>query len=155
MDVSVFMDSRVMYLPGTEYDGITFAELADELIPSAGQADTVAGEILRALSRVIYRYFNDGDMAGVDYGNETCNAPLRYLDLLDTKISNVISKMWDGSNNNYVSENIYENCLYKLAVEIAKYIEQHPELIEKHNTKNMFSFSRPQDSEYDVDEDEY
>lgn len=54
-------------------------ELFDELVPSCGKAETEAGEIVRAFSRIAYRYFNDGDKLGIGYGNETCNAAGRYL----------------------------------------------------------------------------
>jgi hypothetical protein len=48
-------------------------------VPRLGAAETVAGEIIRAMGRLRYRYWNDGDMAGVGYGNETCNSSNRYL----------------------------------------------------------------------------
>ena len=40
-----------------EYD-----KLYDELVPDSGNADTLEGELLRASSKLYYRYFNDGDM---------------------------------------------------------------------------------------------
>ena len=53
--------------------------LFDELVPGSGKADTVAGEIIRAVSRIGYRNYNDGDHVGVGYGKETCNPAARYL----------------------------------------------------------------------------
>lgn len=47
--------------------------------PGMGTAKTVAGEIIRAMERLRYRLWNDGDMVGVEYGNETCNSSNRYL----------------------------------------------------------------------------
>ena len=63
---------------GRKDDTMTAAEqrinaLFEELVPASGKADTVAGEIIRAVSRIIYRNYNDGDHVGVGYGNETCN----------------------------------------------------------------------------------
>ena len=54
-------------------------QLFDELVPARGAAKTVAGEIVRAISRIGYRNYNDGDHIGVGYGNETCNPAARYL----------------------------------------------------------------------------
>ena len=54
-------------------------QLCNEHVPTSGMASTVGGEILRAMSRIIYRFYNDGDMVGVGYGNETCNSSDRYL----------------------------------------------------------------------------
>ena len=56
-----------------------FDELFDELVPMSGKADSLAGEIIRAVSRIVYRYYNDGDIVGVGYGNETCNPAARFL----------------------------------------------------------------------------
>ena len=50
-----------------------------ELVPASGKADTVAGEIVRAVSRIGYRNYNDGDHIGVGYGKQTCNPAARYL----------------------------------------------------------------------------
>ena len=40
-----------------EYD-----KLYDAIVPNSGNSDTVEGEMLRAASRLYYRYFNDGDV---------------------------------------------------------------------------------------------
>ena len=39
----------------------------EELVPLEGKADTLAGEIVRAISRIGYRFYNDGDQVGVGY----------------------------------------------------------------------------------------
>lgn len=44
--------------------------LFEELVPSSGKADTVAGEIVRAVSRIGFRSSNDGDHIGVGYGED-------------------------------------------------------------------------------------
>jgi len=38
-----------------------YEELWEKLVPVSGPAKTKAGELLRAVSRVYYRWFNDGD----------------------------------------------------------------------------------------------
>lgn len=48
-------------------------------VPVSGKADTLYGEIIRAINRIGYRYNNDGDHIGVGYGKETCNAAARFL----------------------------------------------------------------------------
>ncbi len=44
----------------------------EELVPVKGKCESLAGEIIRAIARIGYRYYNDGDMVGVGYGKETC-----------------------------------------------------------------------------------
>lgn len=41
----------------TEYD-----KLYEELVPNEGQADTLHGELIRAVSRLCYDYYNNGNM---------------------------------------------------------------------------------------------
>jgi hypothetical protein len=48
-------------------------------IPVSGRCDTKNAEILCAVTRVIYRYFNDGDSMYVGYGCETCGSEGTYL----------------------------------------------------------------------------
>lgn len=36
-------------------------ELFKELVPDTGKADSLAGELVRAMSRIGYRFYNDGD----------------------------------------------------------------------------------------------
>ena len=60
-------------------------ELSDRLIPAMGKADTIGGELLRAIERMIYRYFNDGDVLTQGYGIETCMSSYLFLeDMLDS-----------------------------------------------------------------------
>lgn len=49
--------------------------LFDELVPPVGKADTVAGEIIRATCRIVYRWYNDEDCINLSYGKEVLNAP--------------------------------------------------------------------------------
>lgn len=72
-------------MANTTWSGLTTEQqqewdiLWDEYVPSYGKADTLGGEILRAVARIIYRFYNDGDMAGIGYGNETVNSSDRFL----------------------------------------------------------------------------
>ena len=55
-------------------------KLFKELVPETGKADSLAGELVRAMSRIGYRFYNDGDQLGIGYGKETCNPAGRFLD---------------------------------------------------------------------------
>lgn len=59
--------------PSEAYD-----RLWDRYVPDSGKADTEIGEILRCASRVIYRFYNDGDIYGTDNG-ESVQYELDYL----------------------------------------------------------------------------
>lgn len=122
--------------------------LFERLVPVSGKADTVAGEIVRAVSRICYRWYNDGDMVGIGYGKETCNPAARYLARrAGNRVERAISDMWGV----YVPDIIYEERLDTLCKEALAYIEAHPELETTENTEDMWSYY---DREEDVDDSE-
>ena len=53
--------------------------LFDKLVPGSGNADTVEGEIIRAINRIIYRWGNDGDHFARGYGAETAGPAHSFL----------------------------------------------------------------------------
>jgi hypothetical protein len=54
-------------------------ELFQKLVPGSGMAETVEGELVRAIMRVWYRYYNDGDYYFRGYGKETVGPTVYYL----------------------------------------------------------------------------
>ncbi len=116
--------------------------LFEELVPSYGKADSLAGEIVRAACRIGYRYFNDGDHVGVGYGNETCNAAARFLLKHTNKtVACFLEAMWGQTD-----EEAYEVMLDLLSEQVVKFVAEHPEL-RNQETEDMHSY-------YDATEDE-
>ena len=76
------------------------SDLFDKLVPGSGNADTVEGEIIRALNRIIYRWGNDGDLFWSGYGAETAGPAMEFL----TDASGIPSeirakfKAWEDDN---------------------------------------------------------
>lgn len=129
-------------------DNEFFNELRDKLVPDCGKAATVAGEIIRAMDRLIYRFYNDGDMVGDGYGNETCNGSYRYLYTVLPGCPDLYAE--SGNSDGYVE------ALAALAEKVMKYLTAHPELQETHNTDDSRSdFDEPEDRDWYQDEDEY
>lgn len=123
-------------------------ELFEELVSPSGKADTVAGEIIRAVSRICYRNYNDGDHIGVGYGKETCNPAARYLMAkAGEKVEKIIVvELW-GEEEDYR----YDIALPKLEEAVLEYLEQHPELKTTANSEDMWDY---QDKTEDVDDEE-
>jgi len=72
------------------------SKLNDILIPASGMAETFAGELLRAVERIGYRYNNDGDLFYADYGLETAGGSACFLGKYgDEYISKIITDMAD------------------------------------------------------------
>lgn len=130
--------------------------LFEELVPGVGKAETAAGEIVRAVSRVAYRYFNDGDKVGLEYGNETCNAPVRFLMEQDDKLCDIVSRVWDGEDTfNYsVGDDEYVTFLDALIKRAVELIAEKPELTTEANATAYESFFRPEDTKYDEEDEE-
>ena len=121
-------------------------DLFDELVPSSGKAESLAGELVRATARIGYRFYNDGDQIGIGYGKETCNPAARFLiQKAPREIADLTAGLWG-----MVSEAGYEAVLEILAARVADYIEAHPELREQ-PTEDMWSFC---DEYEDVDDEE-
>lgn len=98
--------------------------LFKELVPVSGKAESLAGEIIRATSRIGYRSYNDGDKIGVGYGKETCNAAARFLEEKTTAtVSAIIRAMWGNANDEE-----YDELLESLNAAVADYIEKNPKL---------------------------
>lgn len=129
-----------------------WGKLFDEFVPGEDEADTVAGEILRAVCRIQYRYYNDGDMIGTDYGRYTCNAPARYLIAVcrNNSIERQIRTMWGMFD---VDE--YEKQLDKLKDLIWDYLTDNAELFFKKNNDDMWEwFDDEEDKQWDDDDDD-
>jgi hypothetical protein len=81
--------------------------LFEELVPSKGKADTVAGELVRAMMRILYRDYNDGDLFYEGYGIETCGGSVAYLISMIESLHNKFG---------YISERQLEDDAYTAAL---------------------------------------
>lgn len=119
-------------------------ELFKELVPFEGKADSLAGELIRAMSRIGYRFYNDGDQLGIGYGKETCNPAARFLIAKGNhEVSDLTVALWE-----IFSEDAYEKVLDTFEGAVADYIEQNPDL-RNQTTEDMWSF---RDEEEDQDD---
>ncbi|SFG86531.1 protein of unknown function [Enterocloster clostridioformis] len=120
--------------------------LFSDLVPTRGKADTVAGEIIRAISRIGFRFYNDGDQIGVGYGKETCNPSARYLGhKASDEAAALIQYLWGQRD-----ERLYTKGLAALEAEVLAFLDSHTELKSTPNTEDMFDY---RDETEDVDDD--
>lgn len=117
-------------------------------MPASGKADTVAGEIVRAVSRIGYRNYNDGDHIGVGYGKQTCNPVARYLIKNGgDEVAVIVHGMWGME-----ADSLYDKAVEMLEEAAVSYIEQHPELKATPNSEDMWSY---RDEREDVDDEDW
>ena len=126
-------------------------EYFDELVPNVGAAETKAGELVRAVSRIGFRFYNDGDHIGVGYGNETCNPAARFVASVGEQFAEVINGLWGLTN-----DDAYEKGFNLLAERVVEYIEEHPESKVEENDIDFNEFYyRDEDFEYEEEDEDY
>ena len=127
--------------------------LFEELVPSYGMAETMAGEIVRATTRIGHRWNNDGDMIGYCYGRETCNPPARFLlNNTNERIADIITELWELGQ--WTEEGAYAEALRELCAAVVEFVEGNSDL-RKAYAIDMYSYT--DDAEDDAaldDEDE-
>lgn len=116
--------------------------LFEALVPSRGISDTVAGELIRAVSRITYRDYNDGDKFFAGYGLETCGGSAQYLH--DMGFSRQIDSILDDVYRYADNDTAYTEAITNLAIDVANHILDNPELIAELNETD----SRDYDYEY-------
>ena len=120
------------------------SKLFKEMVPDMGKAESLAGELVRAINRIGYRFCNDGDMVNIAYGKETCNPPARFLIAKGNhEIADLTVALWE-----IFSEDAYEKVLDTLEGAVADYIEQNPDL-RNQPTKDMWDFKDEQEDRDD------
>lgn len=92
--------------------------LFEELVPSKGKAATVAGELVRAMMRILYRDYNDGDMFYEGYGIETCGGSVAYL---ISEIESLYDK-FDRIANMHLEDDNYTAALDKICNDVLNFI---------------------------------
>lgn len=117
----------------------------EEYVPAEGKAETLGGEIVRAICKIGHRWNNDGDRFGVGYGNETCNDAVCFLlkyvpGLVDTtydlttysvkEIQEDVFADYCIDTNEYIgsSDEGYEQWLNQTYETVVNYLRAHSDL---------------------------
>ena len=112
-------------------------QLYKEFVPSEGPASTVVGELARAIMRIMYRSYNDGDKFYEGYGLETCGGSAEYLyDMgFDSQIESILENSWRYDNN----DDAYDTAIADLSKDIINYIlDNIDEVIMPNDTDSRF-----------------
>ena len=90
-----------------------FEKLIDKYMPSRGEGETKASQIVTAVNKLVYKWYNDGDVFDTSYALEGwANDLSDYANWLyeHTNADNILAKI-----ANCCSESDYENLLKELA----------------------------------------
>ena len=132
----------------TEEQKNEWAAMEDRLMPVSGKAETVAGEIIRAVDRIWYRWYNDGDKINVGDGKETCNGTARFLEKI--RGSKFPAEVWNGCLN----DDRYTEFTDRLVDEMYAFIKARPELETTPNAEDSRMDFIDDDIDRDEDEDD-
>ena len=131
--------------------------LFDKLVPNSGASKFAEGEMIRALNRLIYRFYNDGDKFFEGYGTETAGPAHSFLvnsDQINRGEQRKFEALFDSVVGTY-DDNEYEKMLLKLANLVMSYVEGIPEDQYQELGREMFDFEPEYEEEEEDDDDFY
>ena len=126
-----------------------------KLMPSMGNCETLAGELIRSVSRLGYDFYNNG------MGNNTSGAAnfLRAKGAIDDETYRTIYPYTTGSlyRGNYDGDALHY-AIERATDMTVEFITRNPTLITQANTEDMFDYEDEMDyedfeEEYDCDEE--
>ena len=129
----------------SDADRAKFDEFFDKYVPINGSADTLGGEIVRAINRIVYRYYNDGDTVDRYCGNE-----YNHLRACDTFLKTYCPAYHSLSN---IKELEYEKNLCDRLKKVLDYLIANPNVFEIPNSTDCIANAPYEPWEYDDDED--
>ena len=122
--------------------------LYNELVAGSGKSDTVEGEMLRAINRIVYRYYNDGDEYHTGYGTETAGPAHSFLVNASHSLKSLISTLFKNGTN-------YEQTIKDVLDAILDYIESRQGKYTPNNLGDMFDYEAEFEDDTSDEYDEY
>ena len=109
------------------------SELFEEFVPAEGQCENLGAELIRAMNRVGYRNWNDGDYFFTGYGLETCGPDMAFIydKVDDERVEADIEKAADLVNYMYDDNQLdekYEPRIQKVFDDVIDWMMDHPEV---------------------------
>ena len=120
--------------------------LCKKLLPNKGKAETLEGELLRAINRIVYRFFNDGDVFFEGYGKETCGPAVDFLS--DKFLLNSTFKELENQDNE-----TYSKAIINILENIINHIEKKEQLTK--SNIDMYDYYNPDKHNDNDDYDDY
>lgn len=138
-----------------------FERICDTYLPARGEGETMATQIVTAITKLVYKFYNDGDVFDNTYHLDGwANDLSSYANWLFTYIN--LTELEDIRH--IKTEDDYSVLLFKIANKCMneEYLEQYKDEPKKgsiYNCDGPFEFSEEEEEEeddwYDEDEDKY
>lgn len=117
---------------------VWYDENFNKLVPSSGKADTLSGELLRAISKVYYDSYNNGNMNNT---SGPVNFLLKYSNLFSPEIVNYIRELYLVCNCS--CGQLKDNELERVTNAVIEYAQN-----EKNTASNVFDMYDYEDADY-------
>ena len=119
-----------------------------DLVPGMGAAETVEGEMLRAINKIVYRWYNDGDEYHIGYGTETAGPAHSFLVNANHPLKAKLYAMFTRGTD-------YETTIKAILEEILDYIESRNGEYTKNTLGDMLDYEAEFEDETEDEYDEY
>ena len=101
----------------------------DKLVPNSGAAQSVAGEMVRAMMRILYRDYNDGDVFYEGYGLETCGSSAEFL--MDSEAD--LADDFKAIAEDQLTDEAYTEAITAISNKLVEFIVNNPYLMIEDN----------------------
>ena len=128
--------------------------LYDKLVPGSGKADTVQGEMLRAINRIVYRYYNDGDEYHTGYGTETAGPAHSFLVNANHPLRSLVSTLFKkGTNYEQTIKDVLDAILDHIESRQGKYTPNSEDMYDYESEFEDDTYEEEEYDDYDYDDD--
>lgn len=133
-----------------QVDDKRFDDWYDKYVPTCGKCETLGGEIIRAINRLVYRFYNDGDTVDRYYGSDynSCKGADIFL---KKNVPNYVSLSGIGEFD-------YGDAVNKRLKFIHDYLLNNPQVFETPNTDDYLNYQTYEpyyEEDDDIDEGEW
>lgn len=137
-------------------DNATHDDMYDRYVPACGKAETLGGEILRAINRIVYKFYNDGDTVARYYSSDY-NHSYGAEKFLEKHVPG-----YEPMRDIMCNDEHFEEAAAKNLKRIVDYLRNNPALFEVENYEDFLDLSPKEewedeyeDEEWDEEEDEW
>lgn len=106
----------------------TLDDMFEVAVPPQGQCDNIGCELIRAMMRVMYRDYNDGDVFYQGYGLETCCSDAAFV--MDNTDDEIYRDFMNIAENGY-EDNAYTQALENITGKLIEFLRNNPEIFGK------------------------
>lgn len=117
-------------------------------VPACGKSKNLGGEILRAINRIVYKFYNDGDTVA-RYYSSSYNHSFGAEKFLSKHVPGY-KPMRDITGDYAFEEAAHENLVL-----IVNYLRKNPALFEVENTEDFIELSPFDEDSWEQEEDEW